>query len=168
MMRAYLQYDTALNTWHKDWFPGSQCVSLTSKNQQQQIKLRFQDTSDIPKTLGQLITHFHPFMFRLDCFRLAQAMWDDVPLVTGKFQPGSQAISLLYLLPLPSILSDSPCLHGGLQHGIKDSNSPGKIFPTVTSLEKLAQDLPLSISFSFLDFTLPFPFHSQPTQNRRV
>lgn len=78
----YLQYDTVLNTWHMHWFPGSQCTSLTSKNQQQQIKLRFQDTSDIPKMLGQLIIHFHPFMFLMDCLRLAQAMRDNVSLVT--------------------------------------------------------------------------------------
>lgn len=74
----YFQYDTALNTWHMHWFPGSQCISLTSKNQQQQIKLRFQDTSDIPRMLGQLITHFHPFMFLMDCFRLAQARRDSL------------------------------------------------------------------------------------------
>lgn len=87
---------------------------------------------------------------------------------TDNLQPGSQAISLLYLLPLPLsfILSDCPCLHVRLQEGIKDSNSLGKIFSTVTSREKLAQCLSLSISFSFLDFTLPFPCHSKQSCTR--
>lgn len=153
-----------------DWFPGPQCISLMSKNQQKQIKLRFQDSSDIPKILGQLITHFHPFMFLLDCFRLAQAMRDDVSLVTEQlvtynlearqYPYCTFSLSPPFSLTVHDYMTDYKT---ELRIPIHQKN----IFYCKQPREASTRS-PLSISLSFLDFTLPFPCHSQPTQNRTV
>ena len=74
-----------------------------------------------------------------------------------------------YLL-LPA-LSDSPCLDVRLQAWIKDPDLPGKVFSTVTSLQKLAQCLSLSIShllsLACSSFSLSLkPYKTYSKQNR--
>lgn len=134
------------------WFPGSQFISLTNKKQQQQIRLRFQETSGTPKILGHLITYYHLLTFHIDCFRFTQTVKKNVSLVIE--QPINQAMSMPYylLLPLSPALLDSSCLDVRLQASIKETDLPGKDFFTATSLQKLAQCLFLSI---FPLFSLP-------------